>query len=56
MDVMKDLELPRSLQRGLAAHVRNMGVSAEWIKAMNRWRSVMGSPTGAMGLDMPDTY
>jgi hypothetical protein len=56
MDVTEDFGLPRSLRRGLTAHARNMGVSAEWIKAMNRWRSELGSQTGAPRLDMPDTY
>jgi hypothetical protein len=56
MDVTEDSGLPRSLRRGLTAHARNMGVLAEWIKAMNRWRSELGSQTGDPRIDMPDTY
>jgi hypothetical protein len=56
MDVTEAFGLPRSLRGGLTAHARNMGVWAEWIKAMNRWWLELGSQTGAPRLDMPDTY
>jgi hypothetical protein len=46
----------RTLQRSVTAHARNMEISIELIKAINRWRVEHASQTGAPRLDLPDVY
>jgi hypothetical protein len=49
--------IARSLRRSVTgAHARNMGVSIDLIKAINRWRQEANSETGNPRLDMPDVY
>jgi hypothetical protein len=48
--------IARSLRRSVTAHARNMGVSIDLVKAINRWRQEANSGTGNPRLDMPDVY
>jgi hypothetical protein len=48
--------IARTLRRSVTAHARNMGVSIDLIKAVNRWRQEANSSTGNPRLDMPDVY
>jgi hypothetical protein len=48
--------IARTIRRSVTAHARNMGVSIDLIKAINRWRQEANSATGNPRLDMPDVY
>jgi hypothetical protein len=48
--------IARSIRRGVTAHTRNMDVSIDLLKAVNRWRKEANSQTGNPRLDMPDVY
>jgi hypothetical protein len=48
--------IARTIRRSVTAHARNMGVSIDLIKAVNRWRQEANSSTGNPRLDMPDVY
>jgi hypothetical protein len=48
--------IARTIRRSVTAHARNMGVSINLIKAINRWRQEANSATGNPRLDMPDVY
>jgi hypothetical protein len=46
----------RSLRRGMTSHARNMRVAPGDLQAFNRWSKALHSATGAMRLDMMETY
>jgi hypothetical protein len=55
-DVQNKYGIAQTLRRSVTAHARNMGVSIDLIKAINRWRQEAKSATGNARLDMPDFY
>jgi hypothetical protein len=48
--------IARTIRCSVTAHARNMGVSIDLIKAVNRWPQEANSSTGNPHLDMPDVY
>jgi hypothetical protein len=56
VEIRDECGLARTLRRTVTAHARNMGISIEIIKGINRWRSKFTSKTDNPRLDMPDVY
>jgi hypothetical protein len=54
--VRDECGIARTLRRSVTAHARNMGMSIDLIKAVNRWRQEANLSTGNPRLDMPDVY
>lgn len=54
--VEEDFGIARSLRRGFTVHARNMRISNEDIRAMNRWRSELKNGGQVPRLDMLETY
>ena len=48
--------IARTIWPSVTVHARNMGVSIDLIKAVNRWRQEANLSTGNPRLDIPDVY
>jgi hypothetical protein len=56
IDVRDDYGIGRSLQRGVTAHARNMGVSDSLVNVLNRWRKeTTTNETGRLNMTDVDT-